>query len=62
MNKQHEKRLYQLEKSIRKKMVQIKNGSLKKEVSNIGTLINQMKTLDEALFEKLIQEYKEIIK
>lgn len=57
-----EKELIKLEKEIRSKMIQIKNGKITPAESGIGKLINIMKKFDEPLFEKLISEYKLIIK
>ena len=57
-----EKELIKLEKEIRSKMIQIKNVKITPAESGIGKLINIMKKFDEPLFEKLISEYKLIIK
>jgi hypothetical protein len=56
-----EKELIKLEKEIRSKMIQIKNGKITPTESGIGKLINLMKKFDEPLFSKLITEYKEIL-
>jgi hypothetical protein len=56
-----EKELIKLEKEIRSKMIQIKNGKITPAESGIGKLINLMKNFDEPLFTKLITEYKEIL-
>lgn len=57
-----EKDIIRLEKEIKSKMVQIKNKKLAPSESGIGKLINLMKTFDEPLFDKLMSEYKEILK
>lgn len=56
----NEKYLIQLEKTIKQKMVLIKNEKLTKKDSNIGYLFKQLKELDEPLYMKLINEYKKI--
>ena len=57
-----ERDLIRLEKEIKSKMVQIKNKKVTPAESGIARLINLMKTFDEALFETLISEYKQILK
>jgi hypothetical protein len=57
-----EKELIKLEKEIRSKMIQIKSGKITPAESGIGRLINLMKKFDEPLFEKLMSEYKTILK
>lgn len=57
-----EKDIIRLEKEIKSKMVQIKNKKLTPAESGIGRLINLMKTFDEPLFDKLMSDYKEILK
>lgn len=57
-----EKELIKLEKEIKSKMIQIKNKKITPAESGIGRLINLMKKFDEPLFDKLISEYKEILK
>lgn len=56
-----EKDLIRLEKEIKSKMIQIKNKKLTPSESGIGKLINMMKTFDEPLFGKLMNEYKKIL-
>ena len=56
-----EKNLIKLEKDIRSKMIQIKNGKITPRESEIGKSINLMKYLDEPLFNKLMSEYKKIL-
>lgn len=57
-----EKDIIRLEKEIKSKMVQIKNKKLTPSESGIGRLINLMKTFDEPLFDKLMSDYKQILK
>ncbi len=56
-----EKDLIRLEKEIKSKMIQIKNKKLTPAESGIGKLINMMKTFDEPLFDKLMNEYKKVL-
>jgi hypothetical protein len=55
------KEIIQLEKKIIGKMVAIKNGTLTPKDSNIGKLLNRLKTLDEASYEKHLEQYKKIL-
>lgn len=57
-----EKDIIRLEKEIKSKMVQIKNKKLTPSESDIGRLINLMKAFDEPLFNKLMSDYKQILK
>lgn len=57
-----EKNLQKLEKEIRGKMLSIKLGKLLPKDSGIGKLINLLKELDEPLYEKIMAEYKDILK
>lgn len=50
-----------IERRIRGKMMCIKNGTLTPEKSNIAVLFNKLRNLDMALYENLIEEYKEVI-
>lgn len=56
-----ERNLIRLEKEIKSKMIQIKNRKLTPAESGIGKLINMMKTFDEPLFDKLMNEYKKVL-
>lgn len=58
MNERH---LIKLEKQIRGLMLKIKNGEAKPSETEIGKKMNLLKKHDEALFETLIVEYKEIL-
>ena len=57
-----EKNLIKLERQINSKMNQIKLGKTTPKDSGIGRLINLMKELDEPLYDKILIEYKEILK
>lgn len=57
-----EKNLQKLEKEIRGKMLSIKLGKLLPKDSGIGKLINLLKGIDEPLYEKIMTEYKDILK
>lgn len=56
-----EKNINKLEKNIRGKMISIKFGKLSPKDSGIGKMINLMKSFDEPLYNKIIQEYKTIL-
>jgi hypothetical protein len=57
----NERDLIRLEKEIKSKMVQIKNKKMTPAESGIGKLLNLMKSFDEPLFDKLMNEYKKIL-
>jgi hypothetical protein len=57
----NERDLIRLEKEIKSKMIQIKNRKLAPAESGIGRLLNLMKSFDEPLFDKLMNEYKKIL-
>ena len=52
----------QIEKNIKSKMIGIKNGTTTPKESKIGVQFNKLKDLDEPLYEKLLQEYKNLNK
>lgn len=56
-----EKDIIKLEKEIRAKMTQIKNGKTTPKESGIGVRINLMKSFDEPLYDKIMAEYKGIL-
>lgn len=56
-----EKDIIRLEKDIRAKMTQIKNGKTTPKDSGIARSINLMKTFDEPLYDKIMIEYKGIL-
>jgi len=56
-----EKDLRRLEGSIKTKMEQIKRQQVTLKDSGIGGLMNQLKKEDEALYEKILPEYKKMV-
>ena len=56
-----ERNLIKLEKDIKTKMDLIKIGKLLPKNSGIGKMINLVKTLDEPLYDKILNEYKIIL-
>lgn len=52
----------QIEKNIKTKIKEIKEGKTTPKESKIGAQFNRLKTLDEASYEKLLQEYKKCLK
>jgi HEPN domain-containing protein len=57
-----EKELLQLEKRIIKKMILIKNNKETPKESGIGKLFTILKSFDIVLYEKILNEYKKILK
>ncbi len=55
-----ERELIKLEAMIRKKMEDIRNKQISLKDSGIGTLMNTLKKVDEALYEKIMPEYKDM--
>jgi hypothetical protein len=56
-----EKELRKLEGTIRTKMEDIRNLRVGLRESGIGSLMNLLKKVDEALYEKMLPEYKEMV-
>jgi hypothetical protein len=56
-----ERELIKLEGTIRKKMDDIKNQRVSMKDSGIGVLLNSLKKVDEALYDKILPEYKKMI-
>lgn len=52
----------QIERNIRVKMKGIKEGTLTPKESKIGLQFNKLKSLDEASYENLLEQYKKILK
>ena len=50
-----------LEASIRLKMEDIKNQKISLKDSGIGGLMNTLKKVDEAAYEKIMPEYKKMV-
>jgi hypothetical protein len=55
-----ERELRKLEGTIRLKMDEIKNQRVTLKDSGIGALMNSLKKVDEALYEKMLPEYKKM--
>jgi hypothetical protein len=55
-----ERELRKLEATIRAKMEDIKKQRVTLKDSGIGGLMNSLKKVDEALYEKLMPEYKKM--
>ncbi len=55
-----ERDLIKLEGTIRKKMEDIKKQRVSLRDSGIGGLMNSLKKVDEALYEKIMPEYKKM--
>lgn len=56
-----ERDLIKLEKTIRNKMEEIKRQRVSLKDSGIGGLMNSLKKADEALYEKIMPEYKKMV-
>jgi hypothetical protein len=56
-----ERELIKLEGTIRKKMEEIKSQRVSLKDSGIGGLMNTLKKVDEALYEKIMPEYKKMV-
>lgn len=55
-----ERELIKLEGTIRKKMDDIRKQRVSLKDSGIGGLMNSLKKVDEALYEKILPEYKKM--
>jgi hypothetical protein len=56
-----EKDLRKLEGTIRTKMEEIKKQRVSLKDSGIGSLMNLLKKADEALYEKILPDYKKMV-
>ena len=56
-----ERELLKLEGTIRKKMDDIKHQRVRLKDSGIGGLMNSLKKVDEALYDKILPEYKNMV-
>jgi hypothetical protein len=56
-----ERELRKLEGTIRTKMEDIKKQRVSLKDSGIGGLMNSLKKVDEALYDKIFPEYKEMV-
>lgn len=57
-----ERDLRKLEATIRNKMEEIKKQRVSLKDSGIGGLMNTLKKVDEASYEKMMPEYKQMVK
>ncbi len=57
-----ERELIKLEATIRNKMEEIKKQRVSLKDSGIGGLMNSLKKVDEALYDKIMPEYKKMVK
>lgn len=56
-----ERELLKLEGTIRKKMDDIRKQTVSLKDSGIGGLMNSLKKVDLALYEKILPEYKKMV-
>ena len=56
-----ERELRKLEGTIRTKMEEIRKQRVSLKDSGIGGLMNSLKKADEALYEKILPEYKKMV-
>lgn len=56
-----ERELIKLEATIRNKMEEIKKQRVSLKDSGIGSLMVALKKVDEALYEKILPEYKKMV-
>jgi len=56
-----DRELKKLEATIRLKMEEIKKRKVTLKDSGIGALMNSLKKIDEALYEKIFPEYKKMV-
>jgi len=61
INSKNNSYLNLLEKRIRGKFLSLKSGTSSIKDAKIGILLNPLKTLDEPLYNQLLNEYKNII-
>lgn len=56
-----ERELIKLEGTIRRKMDEVKKQQVTLKESGLGGLMNSLKKVDEALYEKIFSEYKKMV-
>lgn len=56
-----ERELIKLEATIRAKMEEVKKQKVSLRDSGLGGLMNSLKKMDEALYEKIFPAYKEMV-
>lgn len=57
-----ERELIKLEATIRNKMEEIRKQRVSLKDSGIGGLMNALKKVDEALYDRIMPEYKKMVK
>ncbi len=60
-NAMTERELIKLEATIRKKMEDIRAQKVSLKDSGIGGMMNSLKKVDEALYDKILPEYKKMV-
>ena len=60
-NRMTERELMKLEGTIRRKMDDIRNQRMSLKDSGLGGLMNSLKKVDEALYEKILVDYKKMV-
>ncbi|MBX2941803.1 MAG: hypothetical protein KF860_05620 [Cyclobacteriaceae bacterium] len=56
-----ERELIKLEGTIRRKMEEVKKQQVSLKDSGLGGLMNSLKKIDEALYEKILPDYKKMV-
>jgi hypothetical protein len=56
-----ERELRKLEIAIRSKMADIKERRVSVKDSGIGAMLNSLKKVDEALYERILPDYKQLV-
>jgi hypothetical protein len=56
-----ERELRKLEATIKSKMTDIRERRVSVKDSGIGSMLNTLKKVDEALYEKILPEYKQLV-
>ena len=60
-NDMTERELRKLEITIKSKMADIRERRVSVKDSGIGSMLNALKKVDEALYEKILPEYKQLV-
>lgn len=56
-----ERELRKLEASIKSKMTDIRERRISLKDSGVGAMLNTLKKVDEALYEKILPDYKQLV-
>ena len=56
-----ERELRKLEIAIKSKMADIRDRRVSVKDSGIGAMLNSLKKVDEALYERILPEYKQLV-